>query len=84
MKDKDALQIIKEVHELDGCAFCLGERGGVPGNENIVTIDGAKWLACDYCTSDLDREHYPTRGTPIPRPGSSAKFVIEIPEKKGL
>lgn len=32
----------------DGCEFCDGKRGGVPGNENI---SGGK-LICDYCTAD--------------------------------
>jgi hypothetical protein len=32
----------------DDCERCLGERGGVPGNENIV--DGV--VLCDYCTAD--------------------------------
>lgn len=34
--------------ELDNCEICLGSRGGVPGNENIV--DGK--TMCDYCSVD--------------------------------
>lgn len=33
----------------DKCQACRGERGGVPGNENLV--DGR--TLCDYCTADL-------------------------------
>jgi hypothetical protein len=33
----------------DGCKFCLGAKGGVPGNGNVV---GGEVL-CDYCTSLL-------------------------------
>lgn len=32
----------------DNCEVCLGERGGVPGNENII---GGK-VMCDYCSAD--------------------------------
>lgn len=35
----------------DGCQRCLGTRGGVPGNENV--IDGE--VLCDYCSADLLR-----------------------------
>lgn len=31
---------------LDGCEFCLGAKGGTPGNENRF----AGHLACDFCT----------------------------------
>lgn len=34
--------------EKDACQICHGERGGVPGNENIV--DGI--VMCDYCHAD--------------------------------
>lgn len=30
---------------LDNCEVCHGERGGVPGNENVV--NGV--IICDYC-----------------------------------
>jgi hypothetical protein len=39
----------------DGCEFCLGAKGGVPGNENVF----AGHLACDFCTiliMDVRRE----------------------------
>ncbi|MHA2062901.1 MAG: hypothetical protein ACXABY_00805 [Candidatus Thorarchaeota archaeon] len=32
----------------DKCEVCLGEKGGVPGNENV--IDGK--VLCDYCSVD--------------------------------
>lgn len=35
-------------HQRDRCEACSGERGGVPGNENIV--DGK--VLCDYCHAD--------------------------------
>lgn len=33
--------------EKDKCQCCLGEKGGVPGNENVLA-DGT--ILCDYCT----------------------------------
>lgn len=33
----------------DKCHFCKGERGGVPGNENIVH----GMTICDYCHADI-------------------------------
>lgn len=33
----------------DGCELCKGERGGVPGNENV--INGV--VVCDYCSALL-------------------------------
>lgn len=30
----------------DACQFCLGAKGGVPGNENV--FNGV--VACDYCS----------------------------------
>jgi hypothetical protein len=33
----------------DGCKLCLGSKGGVPGNENV--IGGV--VVCDYCSSTL-------------------------------
>lgn len=33
----------------DGCKFCLGAKGGVPGNENVIGGE----VICDYCTSLL-------------------------------
>jgi hypothetical protein len=35
--------------EKDGCRLCLGAKGGVPGNENV--IGGV--VVCDYCSSTL-------------------------------
>lgn len=36
----------------DGCEVCLGVRGGVPGNENIIKDR----LVCDYCHADMIEE----------------------------
>jgi hypothetical protein len=43
------LQEMKEDRERDNCEICGGEKGGVPGNENIV--DGVRM--CDYCHATL-------------------------------
>lgn len=45
----------------DACSICGGEKGGVPGNENI--IDGQ--LVCDYCHAATLR---PTLHTALPAP----------------
>jgi len=34
---------------IDDCEMCLGTRGGVPGNENVLR-DGR--VICDYCHAD--------------------------------
>lgn len=41
------------VDKVDGCRLCDGSEGGVPGNENLITvtvgsITGTVKL-CDYC-----------------------------------
>lgn len=36
----------------DKCEVCLGEKGGVRGNENV--IDGV--VMCDYCHAAKDYE----------------------------
>ncbi len=33
----------------DTCEVCEGTRGGLPGNENLVRIDGEFVSMCDYC-----------------------------------
>lgn len=33
----------------DRCETCKGARGGMRGNENVVTINGKNSLVCDYC-----------------------------------
>ena len=38
------------VLELDNCAFCEGQKGGVRGNENVLP-NGV--VICDYCTALL-------------------------------
>lgn len=35
--------------ESDGCEVCYGQRGGTPGNENL--IDGKR--VCDYCHAEM-------------------------------
>lgn len=41
----------------DNCEVCLGEKGGVPGNENIhhISVNGTSLKytikVCDYCHS---------------------------------
>lgn len=46
-------QIDHQLEKRDGCERCHGERGGVPGNENVV--NGV--VLCDYChADDLQRE----------------------------
>ena len=56
MTDKENLDIVRAIHEMDACEICFGEKGGVPGNENIVTVDEVEKIACDYCTSAITRE----------------------------
>ncbi len=35
----------------DNCEVCHGRKGGVRGNENVITlIDGNKMIMCDYCS----------------------------------
>ncbi len=80
MTDEEKLDIVREIHETDACEICHGEKGGVPGNENILTIDGVKKIACDYCTAALDNG---PRGEPVPRPGPGAKFIVEPIKKMG-
>lgn len=42
----------------DSCEICNGDRGGVPGNENIhyISVMGTaikySIIACDYCSSE--------------------------------
>lgn len=36
----------------DKCQVCFGKRGGVRGNENIITLNDIKIIMCDYCTCD--------------------------------
>lgn len=33
----------------DGCEICKGEKGGTPGNENIINDQ----VVCDYCHADM-------------------------------
>lgn len=46
---------------LDACSFCLGRKGGVPGNENVYPVYRAEeemvdgLTACDYCSALVDR-----------------------------
>lgn len=36
----------------DACEICHGAKGGEPGNENIVPIDGKETVMCDYCHAE--------------------------------
>jgi hypothetical protein len=38
--------------ELDNCEICKGQKGGEPGNENIITIDNKPVIMCDYCHAE--------------------------------
>lgn len=44
---KDVLSDFK-----DDCDVCEGARGGIPGNENLIRIDGEFTSMCDYCHTD--------------------------------
>lgn len=48
MKGRHRARTAKRAPKKDNCSRCHGERGGVPGNENIV--NGV--VLCDYCHSD--------------------------------
>jgi hypothetical protein len=37
----------------DKCKICQGNRGGVPGNENVLVTEGIHCILCDYCHADL-------------------------------
>jgi len=74
MTNEEQLEIVREIHEVDACENCRGEKGGTPGNENLVTIDCVQKILCDYCTAALDPG---PRGVPVPRPGPNAKFIVE-------
>lgn len=45
---KNILGVIERYLGFDDCEICLGAKGGIKGNENIV--DGIKM--CDYCHSE--------------------------------
>lgn len=50
--DKTHAEIAAEIDKTmttDGCKFCLGAKGGVPGNANLIGDE----VICDYCTSLL-------------------------------
>lgn len=53
MTDEEKLEIIREIHEVDACEVCLGAKGGVPGNENLVTTLIDQKILCDYCHVDF-------------------------------
>lgn len=44
-----AMRMYEALTPRDGCKFCLGHKGGEPGNENV--IKGV--VVCDYCTALL-------------------------------
>lgn len=47
------------LEEKDNCEVCRGEKGGTPGNENIIN----GWIACDYCHADGSAERLPPKAT---------------------
>lgn len=49
-----------KARERDACEVCHGERGGVPGNENIV--EGV--TCCDYCHADGSYKRLTNRTNP--------------------
>jgi hypothetical protein len=49
---RKAIKWLRKHGEKDGCTVCNGEKGGVPGNENV--IDGK--LVCDYCLAVMLEE----------------------------
>jgi hypothetical protein len=53
-----------KAHEPDDCQVCLGKRGGVKGNENIV--DGV--VMCDFCAMDVRRTGHVTKSDQIDCP----------------
>lgn len=58
------------VKALDGCEFCLGAKGGVPGNENRI----GGHVVCDYCTplaTDIQRAAG-VQGAPAAEPKGGA------------
>lgn len=55
----------------DGCKFCLGFKGGVPGNANVIGGE----VICDYCTSLLIK----VRDAEITNPTSSLFAVAGPP-----
>jgi hypothetical protein len=38
----------RKAQQKDGCEVCHGEKGGVPGNGNVI----AGRVVCDYCHAD--------------------------------
>ena len=44
---RENLPPMQDLAARDGCEFCLGAKGGVPGNENVI----GKVVVCDYCTA---------------------------------
>lgn len=45
--------------EKDNCEVCRGDKGGTPGNENIIN----GWIACDYCHADGTAVQLPPKAT---------------------
>lgn len=39
-------------NNLDKCEICKGQKGGTPGNENIITINNKPVIMCDYCHAE--------------------------------
>ncbi len=47
-----SFQCVTKSNLRDKCEVCYGERGGVPGNENII----AGKIMCDFCSADRLRK----------------------------
>lgn len=61
----------------DECEVCHGERGGVPGNENV--IDGK--IVCDNCHSKIMAERNSPAAPPMPPP-KPVPAAPDEPDKK--
>lgn len=57
----------------DACEVCQGERGGVPGNENIK--DGK--VMCDYCSAEAYRAKHGTHPAQDPRQAQVDAWLTE-------
>lgn len=39
----------RQAQAKDACEVCKGAKGGTPGNENILVVNGKPVVVCDYC-----------------------------------
>ncbi len=59
----------------DACEICHGEKGGVPGNENVLEIGGKRTVVCDYCSVPFFNEKGSLRN-----PDGSRSFFDDVDE----